>query len=122
MDKLYVFRTSHLLQAMVLRSGSLCRATHLHHQTCSRYSDCDVYPIAIDWDIELVLIGNIPDQDLAIDYPEIGGSTYREPAEEGRLIVMVVPTGGHSQNNSSRYPTIRRSEAFDAWTPNDGMI
>jgi hypothetical protein len=122
MDKLYVFRTSHLLQTMVLRSGSLCMATHLHHQTCLGYSDRDVYPIAIDWDIELVLIGNVPDQDSVVDYPEIGGSTYREPAEEDRLIIMVVPTGGHSQNNSSRYPTIRRSEAFDAWTPNDGMI
>jgi hypothetical protein len=63
-----------------------------------------------------------PEQDSVDDYLEIGGSTCGDSTEEGRLIVMVAPTGGHSQNNFSRYPTIRRSEASDARTPNDGMI
>jgi hypothetical protein len=38
------------------------------------------------------------------------------------LIIMVAPAGGPSQNSSSQYPTIERSEASDARTPNDGMI
>jgi hypothetical protein len=41
---------------------------------------------------------------------------------EGRLIVMVAPVGGPSHDNSSRYPTIGRSEVFDARTPNNRMI
>jgi hypothetical protein len=41
---------------------------------------------------------------------------------EGRLIVVVAPTGGHSHNSYNRYPTIGRSEASDARTSNDGMI
>jgi hypothetical protein len=52
-----------------------------------------------------------PDQDLADDYPEIEGSTYGDSTEEGHLIVMVAPVGGPSHNSSSRYPTIKRSEA-----------
>jgi hypothetical protein len=63
-----------------------------------------------------------PDQDLADDYPEIGGSTCGDPTEEGRLIIMVALAGGPSQNSSSRYPTIGKLEAFDARTLNDGMI
>jgi hypothetical protein len=35
---------------------------------------------------------------------------------------MVALAGGPSHNSSSRYPTIGRSEASDAQTPNDGMI
>jgi hypothetical protein len=35
---------------------------------------------------------------------------------------MVDPTGGPSHNNSSRYPTIGRSEVSNAQTPNDGII
>jgi hypothetical protein len=62
------------------------------------------------------------DQDSANDYPEIEENTCGDPAEEGRLIIMVASVGGPSQNSSSRYPTIERSEAFDARTPNDGMI
>jgi hypothetical protein len=34
-----------------------------------------------------------PDQDSTDDYPEIGGSTYWDSTEEGRLIIMVAPTG-----------------------------
>jgi hypothetical protein len=63
-----------------------------------------------------------PDQDLAEDYLEIGGSTCGDSTEEGRVIVMVAPVGGPSHNSSSRYPTIGRSEASDAQTPNDEMI
>jgi hypothetical protein len=35
---------------------------------------------------------------------------------------MVAPTGAPSQNSSSRYPTIGRSEASDAWTSNDRLV
>jgi hypothetical protein len=63
-----------------------------------------------------------PDQDSVDDYPEIGESTCGDPTEEGHLIVMVAPAGGPSQNNSSKYPTIKRLEASDARTPNDEII
>jgi hypothetical protein len=63
-----------------------------------------------------------PDQDSADDYPEIRGSTCGDSAMEGRLIVMVAPAGGSLHDNSSRYPTIGRSEASDARTPNNRMI
>jgi hypothetical protein len=62
------------------------------------------------------------DQDSIDDYPEIGGSTCSNSADEDRLIIMVAPVGAPSHNRSSRHPTIGRSEAFDAWTSNDGMI
>jgi hypothetical protein len=63
-----------------------------------------------------------PDQDSSDDYPEIGISTYGDFTGEGRLIFMVAPTGDPSHNSSGRYPTIRRLEASDARTPNNGMI
>jgi hypothetical protein len=63
-----------------------------------------------------------PDQDSIDDYPEIRGSTYWNSADEGRLIIMVAPTGAPLQNSSSKYPTIGRSKASDARTLNDGMI
>jgi hypothetical protein len=63
-----------------------------------------------------------PDQDSADDYPKIRESTCGDPAEEGRLIIMVASARGPSQNGSSRYPTIGRSEASNAQTPNDGII
>jgi hypothetical protein len=55
-----------------------------------------------------------PDRGSSDDYPEIRTSTYGDSAREGRLIFMVPPTGEPSCNNSSRYPTIGRSEASDA--------
>jgi hypothetical protein len=58
-----------------------------------------------------------PDQDLSDDYHEIGTSACGEPAEDGRLILMVAPNGDQSHNSSSRYATIGRSEASDARTP-----
>jgi hypothetical protein len=63
-----------------------------------------------------------PDQGLSDDYPEIGVSVCGDSVGKGRLIFMVTPNGDLLHNNSSRYPTIRRSEAFDAQTFNDGMI
>jgi hypothetical protein len=62
------------------------------------------------------------DQDSADDYPEIKGSTCGDYAEEDRLIIMVALAGEPSHDSSSRYPTIGRSEASDARTPNDEMI
>jgi hypothetical protein len=35
---------------------------------------------------------------------------------------MVAPAGAHSQNSSSRYFTIGRSEALDVWTPSDILV
>jgi hypothetical protein len=63
-----------------------------------------------------------PDQDSFDDYPEIGISTFGDSAREGCLIFMVAPAENLSNNNSSRYPTIRRSEASDARMPDHGMI
>jgi hypothetical protein len=63
-----------------------------------------------------------PDPDSSDDYPEIRISAYGDSVGEGRLIFMVAPNGNLSHNSSSRHPTIGRSEASDARTPNDGMI
>jgi hypothetical protein len=38
-----------------------------------------------------------PDQDSTDDYPEIEGSTFGDPTEEGRLIVMVALARGPLQ-------------------------
>jgi hypothetical protein len=35
---------------------------------------------------------------------------------------MVAPNGGQSHNSSSGYPTIGRSEAFNAQTPSAGLV
>jgi hypothetical protein len=63
-----------------------------------------------------------PDQDSTHDYPEIRGSVCWNPAEEGRLIIMVAPAKAPSQNTTSQYPTIGRSKASGAQTPEDRMI
>jgi hypothetical protein len=63
-----------------------------------------------------------PDQDSSDDYPVIRISAYGDFAGEGGVIFMVAPNGDPSYISSSRYPTIGRSEAFDAQMPNDGMI
>jgi hypothetical protein len=62
------------------------------------------------------------DPDSFDDYPEIGISACGDSIEEGRLIFMVAPNGDPLYNSSSRYPTIGRSEASNAQTPNDEMI
>jgi hypothetical protein len=43
-------------------------------------------------------------------------------AEDDRLILMVVSNGDQSLNSSSGYPTIGRSEAYDARTPRVGLV
>jgi hypothetical protein len=63
-----------------------------------------------------------PDQDSTDDYPKNEGSTCWNSVDEDCLIIMVAPTGAHSQNSFTRYPSIRRSEVSDTRTPNDGMI
>jgi hypothetical protein len=62
------------------------------------------------------------DQDSSYDYPKIRISACGEPTEGGRLILMLAPNGDWSHNNSSRYPTIGRSEASDARTPSGGLV
>jgi hypothetical protein len=59
---------------------------------------------------------------LSDDYLEIGASACGEPAEGGHRICMVAPNGDRSNNISSRYPTIKRSEASDARTPSGGLV
>jgi hypothetical protein len=63
-----------------------------------------------------------PDPDSSDDYPEIGINACGDSAGEGHLIFMVALNGNLSHNSSSRHPTIGRSEASDARTPNDEMI
>jgi hypothetical protein len=63
-----------------------------------------------------------PDQDSSDDYPKIRISACGDSVGEGHLIFMVALNRDPSHNNSNRYPTIGRSEASDAQTPNDGMI
>jgi hypothetical protein len=63
-----------------------------------------------------------PDPDSSNDYPEIGASACGKPVKDGRLICMVTLNGYRSNNTSSRYLTIGRSEASDARTPNDGLV
>jgi hypothetical protein len=63
-----------------------------------------------------------PDPDSSDDYPEIGARACGEPAEGGHLICMVPPNGDRSHNSFSRYPTIERSETFDAQTPSGGLV
>jgi hypothetical protein len=62
------------------------------------------------------------DQDSSDDYPEIGTNARRELVEGSRLILMVAPNEDRLHNSSSRYPTIRRSEASDVRTANAGLI
>jgi hypothetical protein len=61
-------------------------------------------------------------QDSFDDYPEIGTSVCGEPTKGGHLILMVALNKNRSHNNSSRYPTIGRSEALDAQTPSAGFV
>jgi hypothetical protein len=62
------------------------------------------------------------DQDSSDDYPKIRTSTCEEPVEGGCLVLMVAPNGDRSNNISSRYPTIGRSEALDARTLSAGLV
>jgi hypothetical protein len=89
------------IRRCLLRSESLCRATYPHCQARFRHFDRYIYPPAIGWSIELVIIDSVPDQDLADDYPEIRGSNYGDFADEGCLIIMVTSVGEPSHNSSS---------------------
>jgi hypothetical protein len=63
-----------------------------------------------------------PDLDSSDDYLEIKASVCGEPTEGSRLIYMVAPNGDRSNNTSTRYPTIGRSEVSDARTPSGGLV
>jgi hypothetical protein len=110
------------IRLCLFRSGFFCRALHLHRQDHLGYPGHDIYPPAIGWSIEFIIITMSPDQDLSNDYPEIEISACGDSAGEGRRIFMVAPNRDPLHNSSSRYPNIGRSETFDARTPNDGMI
>jgi hypothetical protein len=60
-----------------------------------------------------------PGRDSSDDYPEIGASTCGNSAN---LILMVAPDRDRARNNSNGYPTIGRSDASDAQTPNTGLV
>jgi hypothetical protein len=62
------------------------------------------------------------DPNSSDDYLKIGASACREPAKGGCLICMVALNGDGSLNSSSRYPTIGRSEASDAWTLSGSLV
>jgi hypothetical protein len=63
-----------------------------------------------------------PDLNSSDDYIEIRTSACGEPAEGDRLILMVALNGDQLRNSSSRYPTIERSEAFDARSLSGGLV
>jgi hypothetical protein len=63
-----------------------------------------------------------PEPDSSDDYPKIGVGAYDDSITESHPICMVAPNKDPSHNNSSRYPTIGRSEVFDARTPNVGLF
>jgi hypothetical protein len=64
--------------------------------------------------------GHFPDQDSTKDYPKIGGSCCWSPTVEGCLITMV--DSAPSKKSASKYPTIERSEASNARTPDDRLV
>jgi hypothetical protein len=66
--------------------------------------------------------GVSPDRGSIEDYSEIWGSVCWNPALESHRISMVGPAMAHSHNSSSRYPTIRGSEASDARTPSNRIV
>jgi hypothetical protein len=68
------------------------------------------------------LLASTPDPDSSDDYPQNGASSCGELAEADRLICMVASNCDRSHNNSSRYPTIRRSEASDARIPSGSLV
>jgi hypothetical protein len=63
-----------------------------------------------------------PSRDSFDDYPEIGASAYGNSAKDNCLILMVAPNENRYHNNSSGYPTIGRSEMYDAQTPSTGLV
>jgi hypothetical protein len=63
-----------------------------------------------------------PKPDSSDDYSEIEVGACGDFVMESRLICMVAPNKDPSRNNSSKYPTIGRSEASDARTPNATLV
>jgi hypothetical protein len=61
-------------------------------------------------------------RDFIKDYPEIRGSVYWNPVIESCRISMVVTTSAPSHNSSSRYPSIRGFEVFDARTLSNMIV
>jgi hypothetical protein len=60
--------------------------------------------------------------DSSDDYPKIVVGASEDFVMESRLICMVAPNEDPSHNSSRRHPTIGRSEASDARTPNVGLV
>jgi hypothetical protein len=66
-------------------------------------------------------LASTSDSDSVDDYQEIGANPCGEPVKDDRFIYMVALNGDRSSNTSSRYPTIGRSQAYDAQTPSCGL-
>jgi hypothetical protein len=66
--------------------------------------------------------GASTNQDLAKDYPEIGGNIYWNPATEALRISMVGLGRAYSYNSSIKYPMIRGSTTSNAWTPSNQVV
>jgi hypothetical protein len=66
--------------------------------------------------------GTSTNQDSTEDYLENGGNIYWNPTAKARRISMVGPHRFDSCNSSGKYPTIRGSMGFDAWTPSNRVV
>jgi hypothetical protein len=66
--------------------------------------------------------GVTPYRDSIEHYPGIEGSDYRNLAIEAHCISMVGSARADSRNSSSKYPTIRGYEVFDAQTPSNKVV
>jgi hypothetical protein len=88
----------------------------------TRAPDRENHLLVFRWNIELLVFGATPNRDSIEDYPEIGGSAYWNPAIEAYCISMVGLARADSQNNSSKYSTIRGSEASDTRTPSSRVL
>jgi hypothetical protein len=96
---------------------SLCRGVLPICHDVTRIPDQGAYLPALGWNIEQHLIrAASADQDSIEDYHEIRGSVCWNPSVEAHCINMVGPARAHSWNSSSKYPTIRGSEASNART------
>jgi hypothetical protein len=67
-------------------------------------------------------LASTPDPDSFDVYLKIRASACGEPVEGSRFICMVAPNGDRSNNTSSRYPTVGRSDASDARIPSGGLV
>jgi hypothetical protein len=67
-------------------------------------------------------LGTSTGQDSIEDYHEIRGSIYDNLVVEACRISMMGPGKVAFSNSSSRYPTIKGSEASDARTPSNRVV